>query len=606
MPEHPMQLRDIRFALYEHLKVHEELGSDVESLDLLLDAAAKFSRDVLAPLNPLGDVKPPVRHPDGTVTVGPGYKEAFARYVEDGWPTMSAPPEDGGQGLSQSLVTAIDELMIGACCAFHNYTGLTRACANMLIRRASAEQKKTWASKLVSGEWQGTMALTEPQAGSDVGALTTKATPLGGERYSIQGTKHFITSAEHDMCDNVVHVVLARIAGDPPGTKGISIFIVPKNRLDEQGRPTIPNDVACISIEEKMGIHGSVTCSVAFGPNGKCEGYLIGNPRDGMPIMFDIMNEERIVVGLQGNALAGTAYGHALRYAKERIQGSAIDAGKTATEKKVAIVEHPDVRRMLLTCKATTEAVRAILLYAARELDRERRADGAEKAKHERRVALLTPICKAYGSETGFQMCSLAMQVLGGYGYIREYLVEQLLRDSRIACVYEGTNGIQAQDLLFRKVARDRGQALRELAADIAASVKRAEGHPRLAAAAQAVSARTAELAEVATELGRRIGEGRLAHAALDATPFLALMGNVAGAWLLLDQALVAAAKLEELGAPADDAALRAWGETRPEGAFYAGKVEAARFFAAQLLPENSWRAAQILSGDVSALRAPI
>jgi alkylation response protein AidB-like acyl-CoA dehydrogenase len=604
MAEHPMQLRDIRFALYEHLKVPQDLGQDQESLDLILEAAAKFAKDVLAPIR--GDEHHVERTDDGRVKTAPGYKEAFDRFREEGWPTMSAPEADGGQNLPQTLVTAIDEVGIGACCAFHNYVGLTRACANMLIRRASPEQKKLWGAKLISGEWQGTMALTEAGAGSDVGALLTKAKPISGERYKIEGTKVFITSGEHDMVDNIVHIVLARIEGDPAGTKGISCFIVPKYRQDASGNFTVDNDCFCSGIEKKMGIHGSVTTTMEYGRNGKCEGYLIGKPREGMSVMFEIMNEERIVVGLQGNALATTAYGLALRYAKERFQGSRIDAGKTATEEKVAIIEHPDVRRMLLTCKAVTEANRGLFLYTSRELDRERRKEGAERAKHSTRAALLTPVCKAWGSETGFQMCSQAMQVFGGYGYIREFSVEQLVRDSRIACVYEGTNGIQAQDLLFRKVARDQGAALKEWLGEIAVVCTRTMKNARLAPVAKALMMRLEELGRCALELGGRIGKTKLADAALDATPFLMMVGNVAGAWILLEQAEIADAKLGELGAPADDDARVAWAKGREEGSFYVGKVESARFFAHQVLPENAMRSAQILSGDRSALRSPL
>jgi alkylation response protein AidB-like acyl-CoA dehydrogenase len=586
-------------VLYEQLKVDQELGRDREQLDQILEAAATFAKDVLAPLNPKGDRKGVVRHDDGRVTVAPGYKEALDRYREEGWPSMSAKEDEGGQDLPYSLIVAIDELGIGACCAFHNYVGLTRACANMLLRRGSPQQKKDWASKLVTHEWQGTMCLTEAGAGSDVGALRTKATPISGERYKIEGTKIFITSGEHDMTENVVHIVLARIAGDPPGTKGISCFIVPKTRLDGT-----KNDVFCAGIEEKMGIHGSVTTTMEYGRNGQCEGYLIGKPREGMSVMFEIMNEERIVVGLQGNALASTAYGLALRYAKERLQGSRIDAGKTATEQKVAIIEHPDVRRMLLQCKAQTEANRAIFLYTAREIDRERRSEGADREKRASRVALFTPICKAYGSETGFQVCSTAMQVFGGYGYCREFLVEQLVRDSRIACVYEGTNGIQAQDLLFRKVARDQGASLKEWLSEVGATCGRVAKNEHLAPLGKALGARIEELGKVALDVGGRVAKGKLADAALDATPFLGMVGNVAGAWLLLEQAETAEKKLADMGAPAQDDARIEWARTRDEGAFYLGKVESARFFVHQILAENSMRAAQILSGDRSALRA--
>lgn len=606
MREHPMQLRDLKFALYEHLDIPRATGVDREQLDLVLEASAKFAKDVLAPINASGDKHGVKRHDDGHVTTAPGWKEAFDQYRQDGWSTMSAPGDLGGQDLPQSLVTACDELGIGACCAFHNYVGLTRACANMLIRRGSEEQKKTWASKLISGEWQGTMCLTEAGAGSDVGALLTKAKHIEGDRYKIEGTKVFITSGDHDMVPQVVHIVLARIEGDPAGTKGISCFIVPKFRLDAQGNPTIPNDVFCAGIEEKMGIHASVTTTMEYGAKGQCEGYLIGKPREGMAVMFEIMNEERVIVGLQGNALAASAYGLALRYAKERVQGSAIDRGVSAGTDKVAIIAHPDVRRMLLTVKAVTEANRALLLYCSRAIDLERKTDGAEKQKHASRVALLIPICKAYSSETGFQMCSTAMQVLGGYGYCKEFQIEQLVRDSRIACVYEGTNGIQAQDLLFRKVAKDGGASLKEWLAEVGGVCARAGKTPRLAAVAKALGGRIEEFGKVALEMGGRIAKGKMNDAALDATSFLMMMGNVAGAWLLLEQAEIADKALAGLGAPEDEAARIEWAKGSDEGAFYQGKIESARFFAHNVLTENAGRAAQILSGDRSALTVPL
>ncbi len=608
MSEVPLQLRDIRFVLYEHLKADEAVGLDRDTIDAFLDAGATFTREFLAPINRKGDAIGCTRHEDGSVTTAPGYKEALAQWAEGGWGGMGAPEELGGQGLPQVLVTAIDELVIASCCAFHNYSGLTRACANMLMRRASDAQKQTWAKPLISAAWQGTMCLTEAGAGSDVGASLTRATPLEGDRYLIQGEKVFITSGEHDMTPNHVHIVLARVDGDGPGVKGLSIFIVPKLRLDADGNPTIPNDVFCSGIEEKMGIHGSVTTTMKFGEKGACEGYLIGKRREGISIMFEIMNEERIVVGQQGQALAATAYGLALKYSKERLQGSSISQGKSITEEKVAIIEHPDVRRMLLTAKAQQEACRALLLHTGLLLDREARATGDERVKLARRIALLTPVCKAYGSEVGFQACSTAMQVFGGYGYITEYGVEQLVRDARIACVYEGTNGIQAIDLLFRKVARDRGEGLTELLGEIGAFVKAQRGafDGALAAELDELGRRAGELGAAAMALGKRIAKEDMAGAALGATPFLTVVGNVLAAHYLLEQALVAEAALRERGAPADPAARAAWAQGNDDAAFYAAKVETARFFAHQLLPENAWRVAQATAEDRSALRVPL
>ncbi|RMG14052.1 MAG: acyl-CoA dehydrogenase [Planctomycetota bacterium] len=604
----PLQLRDMRFVLYEQLKAPEAVGLDEDTMDALIDAGATFAAEFLAPINAEGDRVGCTRHEDGTVTTPPGYRRALDRWREDGWGGMPHPEELGGQGLPQVLVSAMDEMVIGSCCAFHNYTGLTRACANMLVRRGSPEQIETWAKPLISAEWQGTMCLTEADAGSDVGASRTRAVPIEGDRYRIEGEKVFITSGEHDMAENIVHIVLARVDGDGPGVKGLSIFIVPKFRLDADGKPTIPNDVFCAGIEEKMGIHGSVTTTLKFGENGGCEGYLIGERKQGIQIMFDIMNEERIVVGQQGQALAATAYGLALKYAKERIQGSSIEKGKSITQEKVPIIVHPDVRRMLLTAKAQGEACRALLYKTGLVLDRERLAEGEERARHAALAAFLTPICKAYGSEVGFQACSTAMQVFGGYGYITEYGVEQLVRDARIACVYEGTNGIQAIDLLFRKVARDRGAVLQAVLGEIGSFVQERRGAAggALDAELEVLAARAAQVGDVAQTLGGRIAQGDLAGAALGATPFLKLVGNLLGGYLLLEQAFIAEDELAGLGAPEASAERRAWAGEDEEKAFYAAKVETARFFVHQLLSENDWLAAQCSTADRSALDAAL
>ena len=608
MADSPLQMRDIRFALYEHLKAPEHVELDEDTIDQFLDAGHTFVSEFLAPINAKGDEVGCTRHEDGSVTTAPGYQRALDQWREDGWGSMPHPEELGGQELPLVLVSAIDEMVIGSCCAFHNYTGLTRACANMLVRRANDEQKQTWASRLISAEWQGTMCLTEAGAGSDVGASITKAIPIEGDRYQIQGEKVFITSGDHDMVDNVVHIVLARIEGDPEGVKGLSIFIVPKKRLDESGEPTIDNDVFCAGLEEKMGIHGSCTTTMKYGEKGGCEGYLIGNARDGIKIMFDIMNEERIVVGQQGQALAATAYGMALKYAKERIQGSSIAKGKSITTDKVAIIEHPDVRRMLLTVKAQSEACRALLLKTSLLLDQEGAAEGDERKRLSALAGFMTPICKAYGSEVGFQACSTAMQVFGGYGYCKEYGVEQLVRDARIACVYEGTNGIQAIDLLFRKVARDQGATLTAVLEQIGGFAAKQGGQAggSLDGELKLLGEHVALVGKVAKVLGGRMAEQDLTGAALAATPFLTLVGNVVGAHLLLEQAFVAEAKLAELGAPGDAAERQTWAGDDEEKAFYVNKVETAKFFANQLLPENHWRAAQCMSSDRSAITAAL
>jgi alkylation response protein AidB-like acyl-CoA dehydrogenase len=603
MSDYPVQYRDLQFVLFEHLKIQDFCGYDQDDVEAILDALRSYAEDFLAPANAKLDREGVTRNEDGSVTTPEVLKKAYQQFCEDGWTLMSTPEEYDGQELPAPVVAACDEMVIGGCCAFSNYTGLSRACSNMLFKCGSDEQKKTWAVPMSTGEWQGTMCLTESGAGSDVGASLSKAVHVKDGTYKIDGTKVFITSGEHDMVENFVHIVLARIDGAPRGVKGLSIFIVPKFRFGDSGKADVYNDVFCSGIEEKMGIHGSVTTTLEFGREGKCEGYLIGEPGQGIRIMFEIMNEERIAVGQQGQALASFAYGHALKYAQERSQGSSIRKGKSIGKEKVAIIEHPDVKRMLMTCKAQTEALRAMLLWTASLLHK---AEDLELAKEERKAigrmaALLTPICKAHGSEVGFQVCSLAMQVYGGYGYCSEFPAEQYLRDSRIACVYEGTNGIQAIDLLFRKVLGDQGATLTALSEHIVAFSATLSGHGVLGDLRESLDGACLEVGRVVTHI---VGTTQkdMGVSALTATPFLALVGNVVCAYLLLEQGVLACEKLSAMGVPDGEEARVKFAADNVEGSYYLSKVETARFYVGQILPENRWRAAQILNSDAGVL----
>ncbi|MDF1660438.1 MAG: acyl-CoA dehydrogenase [Planctomycetota bacterium] len=603
MSDFPVQYRDLQFALFEHLKIQDFCGYDQDDIEAILEASRSFSEDFLAPANPILDREGVKRNEDGSVTTPDALKKAYAQFCEDGWSAMSAPEDFDGQELPVPVVAAIDEMLIGGCCAFSNYTGLSRACSNMLFKCGTEEQKQTWAVPMTTGEWQGTMCLTEAGAGSDVGASLTKATPIEGDKYKIAGTKVFITSGEHDMTENFVHIVLARIEGGPNGVKGLSIFIVPKYRFGDSGKADVYNDVFCSGIEEKMGIHGSVTTTLEFGREDKCEGYIIGEPGQGIRIMFEIMNEERIAVGQQGQALAAFAYGHALKYSQERLQGSSIRKGKTIGKEKVNILQHPDVRRMLMTCKAQTEALRALLLWTASLLHK---SEDEELPKDERKAigklaALLTPICKSHGSEVGFQVCSQAMQVYGGYGYCQEFPAEQYLRDSRIACVYEGTNGIQAIDLLFRKCLGDKGATLTALDEHLGAFSAKLEGHDTLGDLKVDFDKARAVVGKVFMHIAGTTGKD-LGLTALTATPFLALCGNLICAFLLLEQAHLADEKLKEMSVPKEKAEWEQFANDNVEGAFYLSKVETARFFVKQILPENRWRAAQIVDDDGGVL----
>ncbi len=603
MSQFRVDLRDLKFNLYEYLRIDRVLGTapfeeiDRDFVDATLDEAEKLAVGVLAPANEPAD-REGVRLVDGVPRVPEVFHAAYKAFCENGWMSLCHPPEWEGMGMPRVIGTATDELFIGAAGALNNYLGLSRAAANLLLAVGSEQQQKDWIPGLLSGAVQGTMCLTEAGAGSDVGASTTTATPVEGGLYRIQGTKIFITSGDHDMVENVVHIVLARLPGAPAGSRGLSLFLVPKIRLDGTF-----NDVRVASIEEKLGIHASATCVMNFGDEGQCLGSLIGEPGRGLAGMFHMMNEERIIVGQQGQALAAVAYHAALDYARERVQGSDIGAGKRTRGDKVAIVAHPDVRRMLMTVRAWVEAGRAMLLDTAFLMDRAAAAtDPEERRALEGRMALMTPICKAWGSETGFQGCSQAMQVYGGYGYTRDYPAEQYLRDARIASVYEGTNGIQAIDLLFRKATLKGGALLRDQLAELGRWVAEHRDHPSLGALVAAIGRATDELAEVSGHLGGLIASGALRRAALGASPYLTLFGNVIGAWHLGRQALLAHAALEARGVPAGGPERAAAIADSEEVRFYAAKLETARFFTFQILPENRMRAAQILSDDTSAL----
>jgi alkylation response protein AidB-like acyl-CoA dehydrogenase len=602
MSKFRVDTRDLKFNLYEYLNLEAVLnkgpfeGIDRDLVDAMLEEAERLAVNVLAPTNEPAD-RVGVKLVDGVPRVPEVYHGAYKAFCENGWMSLCHPMEWEGMGMPRVVGTAADEMFIGAAGALNNYVGLSRAAVNLLLEVANEEQQKAWIPKLMTGEWQGTMCLTEAGAGSDVGASTTIATPNGDGTYNIKGTKIFITSGDHDMVENVVHIVLARLPDAPVGSRGLSLFVVPKTRLDGTF-----NDVHVASIEHKMGINASATCVMNFGDEDGCVGEMLGGPGQGLAGMFHMMNEERIIVGQQGQALAAAAYFAALEYANERIQGSDIGAGKSTRGDKVAIVAHPDVRRMLMTTRAWVEAGRAMLLDTAFLLDRARaEEDATERGRLEGRLALMTPICKAWGSETGFLGCSQAMQVFGGYGYTQDYPAEQYVRDARIASVYEGTNGIQAIDLLFRKATMQGGALVKEQLGEIGAWVEANGGHASLGVLVQQVGRAAGELGKVSGHLAGLMQAGDMRQAALGATPYLTMFGNLIGAYHLVRQALMADAALAERGVPAGEgraAALAASDENR----FYDSKLKTAAFFVHQLLPENRMRAAQILSDDSSAL----
>jgi alkylation response protein AidB-like acyl-CoA dehydrogenase len=559
-----------RFAAAREAGVYD---LDDDTLSAVLEEAGKFATDVIAPLNRIGD-QHGTPFKDGVVTMPPGWKEAYTSWAAAGWNGLAGPEAFGGQGLPAAVNAACVEMWNSASMAFGIGPVLTMAAINALAQHGSEALKATYLAKLVSGEWMGTMQLTEPQAGSDVGALRTKAVRAPDGTYRITGSKIFITYGEHDLTDNIIHFVLARLPDAPAGTRGISLFLVPKFLLDANGTPGARNDVRAHSVEHKLGIHGSPTCTMVYGDDGGATGFLVGEENRGMACMFTMMNEARLAVGLQGVAIAETALQQATQYALERRQGR--EAGTPATQ-SAPIIAHPDVRRMLMTMRGLTRAARAICYATAVAIDRSHKAsDERSRAAAHERASLLTPVAKAFSTDIGSEVASLGVQVHGGMGYVEETGAAQHFRDARIAQIYEGTNGIQAIDLVTRKLPMSGGAAvgayLDELRQSVAAVT--ATNDP-------AFGATGARLGETVEHLARATQWllGKVEHepdaALAGATPYLRLFALAAGGCMLADEALAALRVATDADAP--------------------GRVATARFFA-----ENLTTAAGGLAADVT------
>jgi len=615
MAEYYVDERDIKFTLFEYLEVEKLLEFDLykdfskEDFEMVISEAAKFVKGELAPINQLGD-EVGAKFEDGKVIMPDEFKAAYEKYVEAGWLGISSDPEFGGQGFPMVIGAATGEMVVGSNVSFSMSPGLTRGAAALIEEFGTDEMKQLYVPRMLSGEWAGTMVLTEPQAGSAVGDLTTTAKPTGNPgEYYIVGSKNFITFGDHDLTPNIIHPVLARIEGAPKGIKGISLFLVPKYRVNPDGSLGEFNDVTCSGIEHKMGIHASPTCTLNFGDNGNCIGYLIGEENKGIKYMFKLMNEARIGVGLQGQALASAAYQLALRYAHERIQGVEITEMKNVDAPRVPIVKHPDVRRMLLYQKAYAEGLRALLYKAAFFGDLiavNKTAGNEEEAeKYQDLIDLFTPICKAYSSDYAFRCIELAIQVYGGYGYCSEYGVEQYLRDTKIASIYEGTNGIQALDLLGRKIAIKGGMLFMRYMTDLNGFVDANGEHPALAKEIGVLAKGRDVLAETTMSFGQMSMSGNMIYPVLCASPYLDLFGHILVSHLLLEQAVVAHKKLEELfsakGASTDEAKRNLIKE-HADARFYSGKVESAKFFVHYVLPHAFAIAETIKSENTSAL----
>jgi 3-(methylthio)propanoyl-CoA dehydrogenase len=576
MAEYIPPLRDIRFVLEQLVdldglsKLEAYAHADPDTVLGVIAESGRFTAEVVAPLNRVGDTVGSTLDGDGNVTTPPGFKQAYRQYVDAGWGAVPFPAEFGGGGFPWLVAVVMQEMLASACMSFSLCPLLTQGAIDMLAQHGSPAQQAAFLEKMVSGEWAGTMNLTEPQAGSDLGAVRATAVPADDGTWRIVGQKIFITYGEHDLADNIIHLVLARVPDAPAGTRGISCFIVPKYLVNDDGSLGARNDLRCVSIEHKLGIHASPTCVMSYGDAGGAVGYLIGEANQGMRYMFTMMNTARLSVGLQGLAIAERAYQDALRYAQERGQGRAV--GAPAGESS-PIVEHPDVRRMLLTMKAYMEAMRAILYTNAVSIDLVRyHPDGAEREARRELVDLLTPISKGWCTDLGVDLASIGLQVHGGMGYVEETGVAQYLRDSRISPIYEGTNGIQAIDLVMRKVPMRGGGVVADLLAQIEALGPELDGAgPELAGIQPALADGVGVLRE-ATDWILSRGRAEPNDVLAGATPYLRLCGLVVGGWLMARSALAASRLLRTVAGP--------------DAVFLREKIVTARFYAAQLLPQ--------------------
>ena len=583
-------VRDLRFVLDELLGVaslaayprYHEFSSDLAAS--VLDEAARFSQDVLAPINRIGDSIGAV-YRDGAVTMPQQFRSAYQQYIDGGWTQLAATPAFGGQGAPLVLAVAVEEIGFGANVAFMLCPLLARGASEALEAVASPALQAQLLPKMVQGEWTGTMNLTEPHAGSDLAAIRTRATP-DGDHYRISGQKIFISYGEHDLAANIVHLVLARIDGAPPGTKGISLFAVPKFLINPDGSLGAHNDLRCVSIEHKLGIHASPTCVMAYGDRGGAIGDLIGKPHHGLEYMFIMMNSARLSVGVQGVGLAELALQQASDWARSRIQGRAAGGGNAA----VTIGHHPDVRRMLLTMKANVEAMRALALYAALQLDCARAdSDQARRAAALQRGELLIPIVKGWCTDQASELASLALQVHGGMGFIEETGVAQTLRDVRITSIYEGTTGIQANDLIGRKLGRDRGAAMTALLSDTMRELNDLRGSDATIRSVRNATIEALTMLRDATEVLRQQFTDTPARAYAVAVPYLHLCGRVLGGAMMARSAAIAAARLAA-GAGDEN--------------FYRAKLQTARFYAEHLLPQSLGLLRIIKSGGASVAEA--
>ncbi|ROU01995.1 acyl-CoA dehydrogenase [Marinobacter sp. R17] len=593
MPEYKAPLRDIKFVMselldseqhYANLEGAEDATPDM--VDAIIQEGGKFCEQVLSPLNQVGDQEGCTWSEEGVKTPT-GFKEAYQQYVEGGWPSMTADPNYGGQGLPSSIGIVISEMVGTSNWSWGMYPGLSHGATNTIEQHGSEEQKQVYLTKLISGEWTGTMCLTEPHCGSDLGILRSKAEPNADGSYSISGTKIFISAGEHDMAENIVHIVLARLPGAPEGTKGISLFIVPKFLPSEDGSVGERNAVSCGSIEHKMGIHGNATCVMNF---DGAKGWLIGPENKGLNCMFTFMNTARIGTAIQGLGAAELGFQGSLTYAKERLAMRSLNGAKNPDGPADPIIVHPDVRRMLLTQKSVAEAARALIYLAAQQADIVHQGKTEEERKAaDEMLGFLTPIAKAFLTEIGYESANLGMQVFGGHGFISEWGMEQNVRDARIGMIYEGTTGIQALDLLGRKVLMSQGESLKGFTKQVHVFCKENADNEQLKEFVEPLQAINKEWGDLTMKIGMNAMKNRdeVGAASVD---YLMYSGYAVFAYLWARMAKVA---------------LDAMAEGTSEEAFYNAKVQTARFYFKRLLPRSKGHAESMLAGADSLMDLP-
>ena len=583
--------RDVDFVLHEQLDIsriseHESFTEfNRKTIDLIVTEARNLAIKEILPTREIGD-REGTKFENGQVTVPKEFHKAYDLFIEGEWLAMTEDPEWGGQGMPRTVALSASDYFNAANYAFMMYPGLTHGAGKLVEAFGTDKLKKLFLKKMYTGKWTGTMLLTEPEAGSDVGALTTTATRNEDGTYNISGSKIFISSGEHDLVENIIHPVLARIEGAPEGTKGISLFLVPKIWVNEDGSLGDSNDVVCTGTEEKMGIHGNSTCSLTLGGKDNCRGMLLGEENKGMRAMFLMMNEARLLVGLQGLSCASASYLNAVNYARERIQGKNLMSFMEENAPAVPIIQHPDIRRQLLTMKAYVEGMRSLLYYVAYCDDMiDISDDDAEIAKYKGLVDILIPLAKGYVTDHAYDVCNIGMQVYGGYGYIKEYPQEQFVRDCRITMIYEGTNGIQAMDLLGRKLGMNEGKPIMDLLGEVQSVIAMAKAIPALTDLADRLTETVNKLGEVAMHMGKTAMSAKALDAFAFAYPFMEVMGDVSMAWMLLWRASIAAKRLEE-------------GAKKKDQVFYEGQTKSAEFFIHSILPISMGKMNAILNGN--------